>query len=385
MATKQVVVKKKTPKALEPFGDSIPHAEPAWYQGFASPYYRASHIELRNKIRKFMEEEVIPFQEEWIEKGAYPKELHRRVYELGISGIIYPKEYGGTPPADYDAFHEQILWDELGRCGGGGVLGQLSINSMALPPIIHYGSKYLKDLVLRDVIEGRKSCALMISEPTAGSDVSNIKATARREGDYYVINGEKKWITGGHMADFFTALVRTGGEGPAGLSVVVIPRDTPGISIRKMKTQFDSCHGTTFVILEDVKVPVQNLVGKEGMGAAYLMINFNHERLARFWPLVKLVVQDLRLTRFAGDRRRCPPQLPHLLPGVDARGAHAQDVWQAPHRARRRQVPPRRDGAPNRGAGGVRGQRHVPVCARRAGQYDGSAVRFAQGASVQDL
>jgi len=151
--------------------------EPMWYQGFASPYYKQSHIELRDKIRNFVEKEIKPFQDDWIKKGErYPKELHEKAYKAGIAGLLFPVEYGGTRPVDFDAFHEVVLWDELSRVGGGGALGQLSINSMALPPIIKYGPKFMKDLVLRDVIEGRKFCSLMISEPTGGCIRENKRA-----------------------------------------------------------------------------------------------------------------------------------------------------------------------------------------------------------------
>lgn len=248
-------------------------------QGFATPYYHAGHIAFRDTVRKFVDTEIRPHVDDWIKSGkGYPRELHVKAYKAGIAGLLFPTEYGGTKPKDFDAFYEVILWDELGRSGGGGVLGQLAINSMALPPIEKYGSKYLRDLVMRDVIEGRKFCSLMISEPTAGSDVANIKATAERIGDFYKVNGLKKWITGGHMADFFTTAVRTGADGAGGLSLLLIPRELPGIKVRKMETMFDTTHGTTFVELVDVMVPVQNLIGKEGEGMKMIMTNFNHER-----------------------------------------------------------------------------------------------------------
>jgi len=120
--------------------------------------------------------------------------------------------------------------------------------------------------------------SLAISEPEAGSDVSNIKTTAIREGDHYIVNGSKKWITGGLIADYFTTLVRTGGEGFAGLSLLLIDKNTPGLNIRKMETQFDSCHAISFITFDDCKVPANNLIGAEGMGAMLILLNFNHER-----------------------------------------------------------------------------------------------------------
>jgi len=113
------------------------------------------------------------------------------------------------------------------------VLGQASINSMALPPIITAGSEYLKNKVIRDVVTGKKQISLAISEPYAGSDVANIRTTAKKEGDFYIVNGMKKWITGGLYADYFTTAVRTGSEGMGGLSLLLIEKDMPGVNIRK--------------------------------------------------------------------------------------------------------------------------------------------------------
>ena len=124
--------------------------EPYWYQGGLTPYYRKSHIKYRARVRRFVEEEIKPHIDSWLESGKqYPTKLHRTAYLSGITGILFPTEYGGTRPADFDAFHELILWDELARSGGGGALGQVAINSMALPPILLAGSPYLKKLVAR--------------------------------------------------------------------------------------------------------------------------------------------------------------------------------------------------------------------------------------------
>lgn len=259
------------------FGSHIPFAEPAWYQGQHSPYYRPGHVAFRKKVREFVEKRCKPNVDKWIKTG-YPVSLHKECYEAGIAGIIYPKEHGGTPPDDFDAFYELIMCDELARIAGGGVMGQLSINSMALPPIVMAGSKYLKDKVIRPVVTGEKCISLAISEPGAGSDVANIQTSAVREGDHYIVNGSKKWITGGLMADFFTVAVRTGGPGMGGLSLLLLEKGMPGISIRKMETQADNSHNTTFITLDDVTVPASHLIGKENKGFLMIMSNFNHER-----------------------------------------------------------------------------------------------------------
>lgn len=263
--------------ASDRFGDPTPFCEPAWYQGQYSPYYHDGHRKFRAKCRAYFDSRILPNIDDWIKNG-YPKEVHKEIYEAGISGILYPKEYGGTPPDDFDAFYELILNDEMSRTGGSGILGQLAINSMALPPLIAGGHPDLKELVVRPVVRGEKNISLAISEPSAGSDVGNIQTTARKEGDFYIVNGAKKWITGGLWADYFTMAVRTGGPGMGGISLLLIDRNTPGIEIRKMETMHDSAHNTTFITFEDVKVPVKNLIGQENAGFKLIVRNFNHER-----------------------------------------------------------------------------------------------------------
>jgi len=261
--------------ALPTYGEQISFCEPYWCQGYVSPYYKKTHEDFRALVRNFVETEIKPNINQWLEEGnGYPVSLHEKAYAAGINGCLYPVEYGGTPPEDFDTFHELILWYEFGRAGGGGALGQMSINSMALPPIINAGSQYLKDLVVRDVVTGNKQCSLMISEPGAGSDVAGIQTAATKEGDHYIVNGQKKWITGGAIANFFTCACKTEG----GMSLLLLDANFPGIKVRKMKTQFDNTHNTTFVTLDEVAVPVQNLIGQEGQGFRYLMFNFNHER-----------------------------------------------------------------------------------------------------------
>merc|ERR1712226_685867 len=166
------------------YGDSLKFCEPSWYQGLPSPYYKQTHVDFRAKCREFVEKEIVPYADEW-DKTGYPRSLHRKSYEAGIHGAIYPVEYGGTPPPDFDAFHEIIMNDEIARSGCGGILAQASINSMALPPIIQHASQRIKDMVLRDVITGKKDISLAISEPTHGSDVAGLRTTAVRDGDHY--------------------------------------------------------------------------------------------------------------------------------------------------------------------------------------------------------
>jgi len=267
---------------MKRFGSQLPVCEPHWYQGAASPYYRKSHVELRARVRKFVEERIKPNMDKWIEsESGYPRELHEEAFDCGVQGVLFDQKWGGTMPEDFDAFHELILWDELARSGGGAVLGHLAINTMALPPILFYASDEIKKKVVKDVVQGRKNISLAISEPSYGSDVANIETSAVRQGDYFIVNGAKKWITGALMADFFTVAVRIGNKpGLKGLSLLLIDRNSKGIDIRKMETQASHSHHIGMVTFDDVKVPVANLIGKEGYGGKYIMINFNHEVLA---------------------------------------------------------------------------------------------------------
>ena len=265
-------------KKLPKFGNPIPFCEPSWYQSGLSPYYTKKHCDLRQKARNFVEKEMKPYVNKWIKTG-YPLELHKKCYNAGLQGITYPKEYGGQAE-EYDPFLEYVLIDEFTRMGGGAVLGHNAINSMALPPIIENGSDYLKKKVVKDVVIGNKNMALAISEPYAGSDVSALRTTAKlnKEGTHYIVNGQKKWISGGYTADYFTTAVRTGDKGPAGISLLLLEKNMKGIKIRKMPTQFDTSFSTCFVILDNVMVPKEHLIGVENTGFMQIMTNFNHER-----------------------------------------------------------------------------------------------------------
>lgn len=155
--------------------------------------------------------------------------------------------------------------------------------AFGVPPIIKFGNKQLQERFLPELLTGKKRCCIAITEPEAGSDVAGITTTAQKtpDGKHYIINGTKKWITNGIWADYSSMAVRTGGPGPGGLSMVVVPlKGYPGVNMRRLKVGGQASGGTTFIELDDVKVPVENLIGEEGMGMKYIMTNFNHERLS---------------------------------------------------------------------------------------------------------
>lgn len=175
-----------------------------------------------------------------------------------------------------------ITVEEMGRPGSGGlcwgICGGLTIG---LPPVMHFGPKWMKQKVVPEVLNGDKVICLAITEPWAGSDVAHLRTSAVKSpcGKFYIVNGTKKWITNGVFADYFTTAVRTGGEGAHGVSLLLIPR-TKGLTTRQMNCSGVWSSGTTYVSFEDVKVPVENLIGKENQGFRCIMTNFNYERWA---------------------------------------------------------------------------------------------------------
>src|SRR5271156_641738 len=171
---------------------------------------------------------------------------------------------------EWDAFHDLIVIDELARCGYLGVNWGLSCgNTIGCPPIINYGNASLKKQFLPSVLRGEKRMCLAITEPIAGSDVAGIQTTAHKspDGKYYIVNGQKKWITNGIWADYCTCAVRTGGHGATGISALIVPlKNYPGVTLRKLQNSGVNASGSTFIEFDDVKVPVENLLGKENAG-----------------------------------------------------------------------------------------------------------------------
>lgn len=269
---------KVTPaKASGPFGEQIPFGDPSWYQGCHSPYYTESHIAWRAKCRQFVEDELMPNVEKWDLEKIQPHGLHKRMYDAGIFGAVWPKEFGGTPVDGFDAFHELIWLDEFARCGSWGLTMGANIITMALPPVLLGAAPELKKRVATECITAEKQIALCISEPTAGSDVAAIRTTAVRDGDFYVLNGQKKWITNGANSTYFVVACRTGGSGQGGISMILCERG-PGITTEKMPLQGNWTAGTSLVTFENHRTPVGHLLGKENEGFKIIMTNFNHER-----------------------------------------------------------------------------------------------------------
>jgi len=242
----------------------------------ASPFYTTEHAAFRDPMRRFVAKEITPFVNEWDDAGSFPRELYRKAAELGLLGLGFPEAYGGN---DGDLFMTIIAAQELARCGGGGVLASLLSHTIGCPPIVNVGSEALKRKVLPPVMRGEKISALGITEPSGGSDVANLKTTARREGDHYIVNGSKTFITSGIRADFYTVAVRTGGPGPGGVSLLLIEKGTPGFTQTPLRKMGWLCSDTATLYFDNCRVPVANLVGQENQGFKAIMKNFNRERI----------------------------------------------------------------------------------------------------------
>ncbi|MDB5628770.1 MAG: Acyl-CoA dehydrogenase-like [Tardiphaga sp.] len=241
-----------------------------------SPFYTAEHEAFRDVVRRFVQTEIEPFAYEWDEAGTFPRALYEKAAAIGLLGLGFPEEYGGTP---VDRFMWIVAVQELARAGAGGVSASLKSNSIGAPPIANAGSAELKARVLPEILAGKKISALAITEPGGGSDVANLRTTARREGDSYVVNGEKTFITSGMRADYITTAVRTGGDGPGGVSLLLIPGDSPGLSKTQLKKMGWWASDTATLHFDDCRVPAANLIGDEGAGFKIIMRNFNTERL----------------------------------------------------------------------------------------------------------
>lgn len=241
-----------------------------------SPFYTEDHDAIRQTVRRFVEREIVPHVDAWEQGRALPRELYRKAGEVGLLGFGFPEEHGGTP---CDEFAKLVITEELCRPGAGGVVAGLGSHGIGLPPVARLGSPQLKAEVLPPVLAGEKIAALAITEPSGGSDVAGLRTTARRDGDCWVINGSKTFITSGMQADFITTAVRTGGEGMGGISLIVIPGDAPGLARTPLEKMGWWSSDTATLYFEDCRVPLGNLVGVENQGFAGIMGNFNSERL----------------------------------------------------------------------------------------------------------
>lgn len=245
-----------------------------------NPYITSEHEAWRTQLRRFIDAEIMPHAESWDEEGNIPSDLWVKAAGVGLLGFGFPEEYGGTLK-DIDVWHSWIINEELARIGVGGVSASLMVHGIGLPPVINWGSSQMKQRVAPAVLAGEKHISLGITEPGGGSDVASISTTAIREGDVYIVNGSKTFITGGMRANWVSTAVRTGGEGAGGVSMLLIPTDAEGFT----RTELDRKQGwwasdTATLYFDNVRVPVDQLIGEENKGFKVIMTNFNDERMS---------------------------------------------------------------------------------------------------------
>jgi citronellyl-CoA dehydrogenase len=238
------------------------------------------HEQFRKVVRDLVENEINPYVDEWEAAGTFPAhDLFPKLAAIGALGLEYDPEYGGQG-ADHS--FTVVLAEELGKADCAGVPMAIAVQvAMATPALARFGSHELKMAYLEPALRGEMVCSIAVSEPDAGSDVAGIRTRAVRDGDDWVINGRKMWITNGTQADWLCLLARTSDEGGyAGMSMIVVPTSTPGFSVgRKIAKMGNRSSDTAELVLEDVRVPVSNTIGEPGRGFQQQMVQFQDERM----------------------------------------------------------------------------------------------------------
>ncbi|CAN7333723.1 acyl-CoA dehydrogenase family protein [Bosea sp. LjRoot9] len=244
-----------------------------------SPYFTEEHEALRDQVRRFVETEIKPHGLAWEEAGFVPREVLKRMGALGFFGIRYPSEYGGS---EMDTLATVVLAEELGRSTfSGAAITALVHTDMASVHIFNAGSQAQRDTFMPDIIAGEKIVAVAVTEPDAGSDVKGIRTTARREGEHYVLNGAKMFITNGVHADLYCVAAKTdlAAKPSQSVSIFLVEKGTPGFRVSRALDK----HGwrssdTAELVFEDCRIPAENLLGQEGRGFYAIMSNFQNER-----------------------------------------------------------------------------------------------------------
>ncbi|MBX3273009.1 MAG: acyl-CoA dehydrogenase family protein [Sandaracinaceae bacterium] len=241
--------------------------------------YTEEHDLFRKQVRAFAEKEIAPHVEEWERDRTFPNWVFKKAGELGITGAHYPEEVGG---GGGDYWYSVVKSEELVRCEAAGVTMALLVQSdMATPCINELGTREQKEEFLRPALAGDRIAALGVSEPGAGSDVAGIRTTARLEGDEYVIDGSKTYITNGTRADFVTLLAKTKPDaGYGGISILLFPTDVKGFGVsKKLEKIGNHSSDTAELFFDGCRIPKRYLLGEENKGFYYLMQNFQSERL----------------------------------------------------------------------------------------------------------
>lgn len=242
------------------------------------PFATPERAALRETVRRFVRTDVLPHQDDWERAGELPRSLHQRAAALGLIGLAYPSAVGG---GGGDAIDALVLAEEMHYAGGAsGLFASLFTSGISLPHLVAAGNADQIERWVRPTIDGALIGSLAITEPDGGSDVAHLRTSAVRDGDEYVINGAKTYITSGVRADFVVTAVRTGGAGAHGISLVVVEKGTPGFTVsRQLDKMGWLCSDTAELSYVDVRVPAGNFVGAENTGFVQIAQNFVSERI----------------------------------------------------------------------------------------------------------
>lgn len=242
--------------------------------------FSEEHRIFRRAVRRFVEEELNPHVPQWEAAGIFPKSLYKRMGDLGFLGIRYPEKYGG---AEADIWSSVVFWEELGRCRSRGLTMSLLVHTDMSSPYLHkFGSEVLKQKYLPAMIRGEQVGAIVLTEPSGGSDLSRIQTTAKRKGSQYMLAGSKTFITNALNADlFFVACKTKPSEGHRGLSLLLVEKSTPGLEVRQLAQKLGMhASDTGELSFDNCPVPAGNLIGEENQGFYYVMQGLQNERLS---------------------------------------------------------------------------------------------------------
>ncbi|HEU4568140.1 MAG TPA: acyl-CoA dehydrogenase family protein [Marmoricola sp.] len=252
-------------------------------------------LALQETTTRFVEREVLPHLQQWEDSGEIPRSLHQAAAKAGLLGVGFAEEVGGQGGSLLDTVALQEAFFAAG--GSSGLAAGLFTGGIALPHLAAHGSAQLVDRFVRPTLAGEKIGALAVTEPSGGSDVASIRTTARRDGDEFVVNGEKTFITSGVRADFVTTAVRTGGPGHSGISLLVVEKGAPGFTAdRQLAKMGWHCSDTASLSFTDVRVPVDQLVGEENSGFVQIAEQFVVERIALAVHAYGIAARSLELT-----------------------------------------------------------------------------------------
>ncbi len=258
-----------------------------------NPYETEEHKAFRETMARFVDAEVRPHVDEWDEAGAIPREIHEKAGALGYFGFGVEEKYGGL--GFDDCLMRAAASEEMSKCGATGVVAALGGTMISISPIQMLASEEIKDRALPDIVSGAKSSSLSITEPSGGSDVANLTTRAERDGNHFVLNGTKTFITGGMTSDYFVVAARTGGPGLSGISLFFVDAETPGFTRSALERKMGWwCSDQATLYFDNCRVPAENLLGEEDRGFISVMKNFNYERIG-------LIAQALGMSKVCLD------------------------------------------------------------------------------------